>query len=175
VKGLGRRTALLALGGAVAGCGFRPIYAPRSNNPDGSQSELATVRIAPMADRAGQLLREELQARFDHGEALAKHYELVASFGLALDVIGVQQDTSATRLRYVGTSSWSLRSLSPSQAVLTSGSARALDGLNILDQQYFEADMAGETVTRRLANTLADQITIQVAAYFNRNPTPKAG
>ena len=172
MKTLGRRTALLALGGAVAGCGFRPVYAPRSANSDGPQSELATVRIAPMADRGGQLLREELQARFDHGEAVAKHYELVANFNVALDVIGVQQDTSATRLRYVATSSWSLKSLSPSQAVLTSGNARSLDGLNILDQQYFEADMAGETVTRRLANSLADQITVQVAAYFNRTPTP---
>ncbi len=170
---MARRTALLGLGAALGGCGFRPVYAPRSDRPDGSQSQLATIRISPMGERGGQLLRQELQARFDHGEALAKRYELSVAFGLTADVIGIQTDTSATRLRYVGTASWSLKTLGTAPTVLTSGSVRSLDGVNILDQQYFEADLAGETVTRRLARNLADLITVQVAAYFAR--TPAAG
>jgi LPS-assembly lipoprotein len=172
MTGLGRRAVLLSLGGALGGCGFRPVYAPRADRPDGSQSQLATVRIAPTGDRGGQLLREELQARFDHGEALAKRYELSAVFGLTADVIGIQTDTSATRIRYIGTASWSLKTLSPSQVVLTSGNTRSLDGLNIIDQQYFEQDLAGEAATRRLASALADQITIQVAGFFARTPQP---
>jgi LPS-assembly lipoprotein len=126
-----------------------------------------------MSDRGGQLLRQELQARFDHGEALAKRYELAVAFGLSADVIGIQQDTSATRVRYIGTASWSLKTLGTAPTVLSSGNARSLDGLNILDQQYFEQDLAGETVMRRLAVNLADQVTVQVAAYFAR--TPAAG
>jgi LPS-assembly lipoprotein len=171
--GLGRRAALLGLGGAVSGCGFHPIYAPRSDQPGGSQSQLAAIRVAPTGDRAGQLLRQELQARFDHGEALAKRYELVAAFALTEDLVGIQSDTSATRLRFIASASWSLRTLSTAPVVLTSGTSRSLDGANIIDQQYFELDLAGETVTRRLAASLADQITIQVAAYFAR--TPAAG
>jgi LPS-assembly lipoprotein len=126
-----------------------------------------------MGDRAGQLLREELQAHFDHGEALAKRYELVVVFGLSADVIGIQTDTSATRIRYVGSANWTLKTLGLTPVVLTSGTTRSLDGVNILDQQYFESDLAGETTTRRIATNLADQITIQVAAYFAR--TPAAG
>ncbi len=173
MTGLGRRATFLGLGSVLGGCGFRPVYGPRSDQPSGAQSQLATIRIAPTSDRGGQLLRQELQARFDHGEALAKRYELVVAFGLTADVIGIQTDTSATRLRYVGSASWSLKTLGTAPSVLTSGNARSLDGLNILDQQYFEMDMAGETVTRRLASNLADQITIQVASYFAR--TPAAG
>ncbi len=173
MKALARRAALFGLGGALSGCGFRPVYAPRSDQPGGSQSQLATIRVAPMGDRGGQLLRQELQARFDHGEALAKRYELVAAFGLSAEVIGIQTDTSATRLRYIGTANWSLKTVGTPAVVLTSGSVRSLDGVNILDQQYFESDLAGETVTRRLASNLADQVTLQVAAYFSR--TPAAG
>jgi len=167
---LGRRAALLGLGGAVSGCGFHPIYAPRTDQPAGAQAQLAAIRVAPMGDRVGQLVREELQARFDHGEALAKRYELTVGLGLTVDALGIQTDTSVTRLRYVGTASWSLKTVGTAPTVLSSGNARSLDGLNILDQQYFEQDLAGETVIRRLASNLADQITIQVASYFARNP-----
>ena len=170
---LGRRAALLGLGGALGGCGFHPVYAPRTGQPAGSQAELAAIRVAPLGDRLGQLVREELQARFDHGEALAKRYELAVALGLTVDALGIQTDTSVTRLRYIGTASWSLKTVGTAPTILSSGSARSLDGLNILDQQYFEQDLAGETVMRRVASNLADQITIQLAAYFAR--TPAAG
>ena len=167
----GRRAALTGFVAALSGCGFRPVYAPRDGQPNGAQAQLGTVRVAAIPERTGQLLRQELQARLDHGDALAKRYELVASFGLTVDAIGIQSDTSSSRLRYVGTSSWSLRTMGSPQAIVTSGNARSLDGLNVLDQQYFEADLASETVTRRLAANLADQITLELASYFARTPT----
>jgi LPS-assembly lipoprotein len=43
-----------------------------------------------------------------------------------------------------------------------------VDGLNVIDTQYFAMDLENEVVTRRLANALADQITIQLAAYFRK-------
>jgi LPS-assembly lipoprotein len=170
---LGRRSAILGLGLAVSGCGFRPAYAPRDSQPGGSQAELATIRVALIPERSGQLLRQELQARFDHGDAVAKRYELLVSFGVTEDIIGIQQDTTFTRLRMVGSGKWTLRSLDPAQTVVASGQARSLDGVNVIDQQYFEADLASETVTRRIATAVADQITLQLATYFAR--TPKAG
>ena len=155
----------------LAGCGFHPVYAPRSGGGGGGQAVLGTIRVAAIGERTGQLLRQELQARLDHGDALAKRYELVANFGLTVDAIGIQTDTSSTRLRYVGTSNWTLRTMGTPGVFVTSGNARSLDGLNILDQQYFEADLAGETVTKRLAANLADQITLALASYFARTPT----
>jgi LPS-assembly lipoprotein len=167
---LGRRAMMLSLGTAVAGCGFRPVYAPRPDEPGGSQAQLATIRVALMPERSGQLVRQELQARLDHGEALAKRYELSVGFSLAADIVGIQQDTTFTRLRYVGTANWTLKRLDPAQTVVTTGLARSLDGINILDQQYFAADLEGETVTRRIAAAVADQITLQLASYFARTP-----
>lgn len=170
MSAFGRRGLVLGLGAALSGCGFRPVYMPRETGAGGSQAQLGTVRIAQIGDRSGQLLRQELQARMDRGEGLAKKYELVVNFVLSSEVIGIQSDTSASRIRYVGTGAWSLKTIGIDQKVITTGTTRVLDGLNILDQQYFEADLTSETVIRRIATNLADNITLQLAAYFARLP-----
>jgi hypothetical protein len=51
---------------------------------------------------------------------------------------------------------------------LLSGTARSVDAFNVLDQQYFAADLSNEMVQKRIAEAVADQITLQLVAYFNR-------
>ena len=41
-----------------------------------------------------------------------------------------------------------------------------MDGFNVLDQRLFAADIDNEQVQRRLASTVADQIALQLAAFF---------
>jgi LPS-assembly lipoprotein len=43
-----------------------------------------------------------------------------------------------------------------------------MDAFNVLDQQYFAADLNTEQVQRRLASSVADQIAVQLAAFFRR-------
>ena len=65
-----RRASLLGLGGGLlglAGCGFRPLYAPVTTEDGGAEdirNELAAVRIGNIPERSGQLLRRDLQRRF---------------------------------------------------------------------------------------------------------------
>lgn len=155
--------------GLLAGCGFHPVYAPRSAS-GGAQRELAAIDVALLPDRSGQLLRQALQQRMDRGEGLPKRYTLSVSFGIASDSIGIRQDSTTTRIREVGTATWSLKALDPAQTQITNGTARALDGVNVIDQQYFAADLEAETTSRRIAESIADQITLQIAAYFGRHP-----
>ncbi|MCP5364309.1 MAG: hypothetical protein H6905_03595 [Hyphomicrobiales bacterium] len=63
------RTALSILATtAVLGCGFRPLYAPAGNSADGSAAaQLAAVHVDTIADREGQLLRNELVDLLDPG------------------------------------------------------------------------------------------------------------
>ena len=168
-----RRATLFGLMLGLAGCGFRPVYGPRSDQAGRSQEELGTIHVALLPERSGQLVRQALQARLDRGEGQAKRFELSVSVGVASDAIGVQQDTSITRVRLVGTANWTLKNFSPPQSVVTTGFARTLDGVNVLDQQYFDLDLEGESVTQRIAAALADQITLQLAAYFARLPTAR--
>lgn len=59
-------TAGLGLGG----CGFRPLYGPIAA-PDGGaggediRTELAAIRVGLIPERFGQLLRRDLQRRFE--------------------------------------------------------------------------------------------------------------
>jgi LPS-assembly lipoprotein len=52
---------------------------------------------------------------------------------------------------------------------LTSGTARAVDGYNVIDQQYFASDLESEAVQRRMVEAIAEQITLQVAMYFRQH------
>lgn len=171
-----RRLLILSTALGLSGCGFHPVYSSRGSQGSVAQSEMRTIYVEIIPDRPGQLLREALQQRLEGTEeSPARRYSLVVSFGIAGDAIGVQRDTTPNRLRESATATWTLKKLDPAGALVTNGVARALDGVNILDQQYFAADLEGEYAQRRLADNVADQITLQLASYFVRHrPTPAA-
>jgi LPS-assembly lipoprotein len=124
-----------------------------------------------MPERLGQLLRQALQTRFDRaGTGAAKRYDLTAQFGLSSEALNIEQNTSIpSRIRLVGTANWSLVTRDAQRKTLTSGTARAMDGFNLYDQQFFASDAQSEAVQRQLAAAVADQITLQLAAWFNRH------
>ena len=77
--------ALLGLGG----CGFRPLYAPVTA-ADGSQSdmadELSAVRVGPIYERTGQLLKRSLQRRLEDSQpGTPARYQLNVSIAVAAD------------------------------------------------------------------------------------------
>jgi len=168
----------LGLGLCATGCGFRPVYMPSaSGGPGIAARELAAIDVAIIPDRPGQLLRQALQKRFEgSGAGVARIYTLGVDYSIGGEGIAIQQDNSVTRIRLIARGSWSLRAQDPAQTRLANGSARAVDGLNIFDQQFFAADLENEAVQRRLAELVADQITIQLAAFFrHRAATASAG
>lgn len=166
------RRGLLALspGGLLAGCGFQPVYIPTaSGNAGVAQRELAAIHVDIIPDRPGQLLRQALQDRLAMGSSgVASRYNLRVGFGISGEGIAIQQNDTATRVRMIGSATWTLVAQDPGRTTVTSGSARTVDGLNIIDEQYFAADLENEVVQRRLADALADQITLQLAVFFRK-------
>ena len=163
----GAHVSLLFSVALLTGCGFRPLYGSAFNG-SGPQTEIAAIEVPIIPDRPGQVLQQALQQRFDQGQGIAKRYTLSVSLGIAGDAIAIQRDSTATRVRQVATATWTLKALDPARTLVTSGTARALDGVNIIDQQYFAADLEGETTTRRIVDTVADQIIQQIASFFAR-------
>ena len=49
-----------------------------------------------------------------------------------------------------------------------------MDGFNIIDEQYFAADLENEAVQRRLAEALADQITHPARRSISASERPRA-
>ncbi len=172
----GRRELLAGFGSlsliSLGGCGFAPVYGPRSaTGTNAAQDGLAATAVEIIPERSGQLLRQALQERCERfGAGVERRYSLQASFSVTDEGIAIQQDTAVTRLRVTGYAQYTLRSLDASRRTLTSGTARALDGLDIINQQFFAGDLEHEQVVRRLADAVADQISLQLADYFNAHP-----
>ncbi len=166
-----RRGALLTLGLAplLAGCGFTPLYRPsRAGNQGPVSDALASVSVDIIGDRPGQLLRQALQQRLEgSGSGIAHRYALAVNYSISGEGIAIQQDSTVTRLRLIGRAEWSLHAQDPNRTLLTHDRARAVDDVNILNQQYFASDLENETAQRRLADALADQIVTQLGAYFH--------
>lgn len=175
-----RRRGLLASAAALgvpalSGCGFRPLYMPQSGRGGVAETELSAVYVPVMAERAGQLLRQALQQRLEGpGYGAQKRYELITNPAIASEGLGIAADSSTTRFRYNGSANWTLRRLDTARTVLTSGTSRITDGLNIINSQFFAADVETETVTKRIVEALADQIVTQVAIFLKRQATPPA-
>ncbi len=165
-----RRLLTLGSAGMLAGCGFQPVYMPTASGRAGpAQRELAAININLIPDRPGQLLRQDLQERLasDSGET-PQRYDLAVTFTISGEGIGIQPDNAATRVRLIGSAHWTLKARDPDQSQISSGSARAMDALYVIDQQYFASDLENEQVQRRLASAVADQIAMQLAAFFRR-------
>jgi LPS-assembly lipoprotein len=165
-----RKLLMLGSAGALGGCGFEPVYMPTASGHAGpAQRELAAISVSLIPDRPGQLLRQDLQERLasDSG-ATPLRYDLSVTFRISGEGIGILQTDAATRIRLTGTARWTLKGRDPAQTQITSGSAHAIDAFNVLDQQYFAADLENEQVQKRLASAMADQIAMQLAVFFRR-------
>lgn len=161
------------LGGLVAlallgGCGFHPAYMPTASGEAGvAQREMAAVFVDNIGERSGQVLRQALQERFERaGPGIQRRYSLTVAYGIGGEGIAVQPNNSVTRVRVIGSASWYLVDQDPGKTRLAAGQARAVDGYNILNQQYFFGDLSNDASQKRLAEALADQIAIQVATWF---------
>ena len=121
-----------------------------------------------MVERSGQLFQAALQTRLDGtGPGVPRRYELRAPSSISVEQAGIQRDTSTTRFRLTASCSWSLVDLSPQRAQVASGTARVLDGYDIINQQYLSAEFESEDASRRIANNLADQVVEQIASFFD--------
>jgi LPS-assembly lipoprotein len=165
---LTRRAALIGAASTLSGCGFHPLYAPTSRGGLVSE-ELQAVYVAVMGERSGQLLRQALQRRFEGaGGSVAKKYELTGGLSVAGEGIAIQRDSSTTRFRLSANAPWTLRMLNVEQTVLTTGNAHVIDGLNVNNQQYFAVELEQAAAVRRMAETVADQITLDVASFLKK-------
>lgn len=159
----------------VAGCGFQPVYMPTaSGKPGVAQRELASVYVPVIPERPGQLLRQALQKRFGDDSGAASAYDLRVAFSISGEGIAIQTNTIASRIRFIGDASWTLVPRDAAQNPIASGSARAMDGINIFDEQYFAADLQTEAVQGRIAENIAQQIATQLAIWFRKQATQSA-
>ena len=157
--------ALLAATAALGGCGFRPLYG--SDAQGGSVADdLATVRIAPLSDRSGQVLHNFLRDRLNpYGQPSDPRFELRLAMREVTEETGIRRDETATRAILTVLANFVLVDLAD-QSAATEGQARASSAYNIIDNRYASSVSAGDARERAL-RSLADDIKVRLAAYFS--------
>jgi LPS-assembly lipoprotein len=166
-----RRSALAALGLlSLARCGFHPLYARGDHWASApARQELERVGIVLLHDRPGQLLQQALESKFGGASpSYQKRYMLSVDYSVPGEGIGIRSDYSPSHTRLIGRANWVLRANDPANTELVKGSAHLVDGTNNFDSQPFAGDLENEVVQARLADAIADQITYQLAAYFDK-------
>ena len=159
----------------LGGCGFQPVYMPTaSGKPGVAQRDLSSVFVEIIPERPGQLLRQALQERFGDDAGTPAAYSLRVAFGISGEGVAIETDNIATRIRFIGNATWTLVGHDDKRTPLTTGSARAIDGLNVFDSQYFASDLETEVEQQRIAENIATQIATQLAVWFRQQAPRQA-
>ncbi len=148
----------------LSACGFSPLY----GQPGADVAiQLDQVQVANIPERNGQMLRQSLETQFQAaGAPTVQRYVLQVNYSINVAGIGIQTDTSVTRNRFIATASWTLAPVGTPATPLTTGFASTENAANVIDQQYFALTLETTTIDQQLADTIAAQISTQVAAYF---------
>lgn len=164
-------TALALTAMALSACGYRPLYGKSSISPN-LQADLATVKVAPIYERPGQILRTELVQRFNPtGAKSATTYKLVVTLTERIRRLAVLKDTSATRANLRITASYRLVQNDTGKTA-RAGRLRAVASYNLISSDY-ATRIAEDNARESAIHNLAEQLHQQVAFYFH-NPSANA-
>jgi LPS-assembly lipoprotein len=158
---------ILLSGLLVSGCGFRPLYQEPEPGPGAASvgSQLAAVEIAPIPDRVGQLVRNDLlyHTRGREGDAGAD-YRLDVRLIESISELAVESTGFATRSNLRLAAVYTLTDLGTGRR-LVNGRSRAISSYNIVDAS-FSTLTAQNAARERAAARVAEDIRARLAAYF---------
>ena len=165
---LGRSVAAIFAGlvlAALGGCGFTPLYATQTASGPMSV-DLAAIRVAPIPDRLGQYVRNNLIDLLNpQGEPQTPAYRLIVRLSEDREGLAIERDTSITRYNYTLIAHYELRDAT--DHVVESGKARAIAAYNVVSSQF--ATLAAENDAQmRASREVAETIRLRLAAGFNR-------
>ena len=157
----------------LSGCGFQPIYGSANNSV--FRAEMREIAIAPIKNRIGQQLRNELERRITpKGRARVSRYVLTVKLTESKQGLAVKKSEIATRANLILRASYTVTRKSD-DANITSGNSRMITSYNILTQT-FATLMAEKDARKRGVREISVDITRKVAAFFelNRNKLTEA-
>lgn len=157
---------------ALSACGYRPLYGQNAVSTQ-AQADLASIYIAPIEDRAGQMLRSALSHRLSPKATNVKRlFTLDVTIEESIAELAVERDASATRGNLTLTAQYTLVRPSNGQ-IMTSGSATTVSSYNILTSDFATFSAKNDARTRAI-DDLAETLRLRLAIYF-QGPGSSAG
>ena len=163
-----RAAALLTVAAALlGGCSLHPLYTGGSRGT--VAQTLRSVSVAPIAGRAGWLVRGAIAERLGRPTGTAR-YRLEVELDDRIVGFGIRLDDAVTRERRTLRARYRLVDAELG-TVLLDATAGTDAGVDVVGSEY--ATVAAEqTALERLSQDLADQIVSRVALYATRTRTP---
>ncbi|AQS87627.1 hypothetical protein AA101099_2730 [Neoasaia chiangmaiensis NBRC 101099] len=160
----------------LSGCGFQPLYGSTGNGKPEVAQQMQDVFVANIPERTGQALRLALQEAMGGASSREPNgYTLQVSPGFSAQAIDIHGDNTSGRTRELGTAHWRLFTVEQTPRLLAEGDASTLDGYSPTFEQYFAQTLDQENTDTRVAQTLAANITQQVAVWFRTHNKPATG
>ena len=160
------RFALLSLFMLVTACGFQPVYGDLTGERAvTTQEQFAKVRIPPIAEREGQILRNHLIDQiYVNGIPRSPAYDLNIGLRFSQGAIDIDRDDSETRTQLTVTAQAFLVDRE-SQQNLWRADSRAITTFNVLDSPF--ATINSERTAREQAlQQIADDLVVRLGAFF---------
>ncbi len=165
---ISRRLTIAALLTAISlplgACGFEPLHAQR-----GAVATLPPIRIEPIPERAGQILRNYLLDRMaPRGEGGTQAYTLAIRLFEPRQVLALRRDDVISRMGYSAVASYELLDTAGKRVV--AGSSSYSTDYEITNSEF--ATLAAQQNAReRVLELVADDIRNQIAIEL-RAPLP---
>ncbi|MCJ9429828.1 LPS assembly lipoprotein LptE [Kordiimonas marina] len=147
----------------VSACGFTPLY-EAGGSSDAMRTQLASVEVAPIADRLGQIMRNQLTERLN--EAGVPAYRLEVTLHQETEVYGFRPDAAATQEQLTMKAHVIFISLKDGKKLFEDDlRARTAYDLVLSD---FATVAQREDSAKRLVLDLAERIHRRLALYFSK-------
>ena len=149
----------------LAGCGFHPLMG--QSDVGTATAELERIRVSSIADRSGQMLRNQLmQDLAPRGDAVASRYTLQVKLQEPRQEIALSRDESASRISYAANATFTLTDSATGRA-LFGGVASSTSTFEATNSEF--ASISAQLGARdRAVQEISADIRQQLAAYFGR-------
>jgi LPS-assembly lipoprotein len=143
------------------------MYGPRAREATPVSSDLAAVRVAPIPDRSGQVLRNQLVRLLNPAAGTQQgRYTLSVALKETINTFPVERSGFATAGNVEAVATYTLTEEATGNPVLA-GTSRAISGYNLLDNDFSTYVAAGDARTRAV-DQIAFEIRNRLAAHFSK-------
>ena len=157
----------------LGACGFRPLYGTAG---DGQVSDvMQNVEVIRIPDRIGQELHNELLDLLNpRGRPANPLHSLEVQLSETKQQLAIERTSFSTRANLIVRAVFYLRNPEdPERKPFHRGEATAIASYDVITEK-FATIMAEKNARSRAVQALAQDIRLQLAAYYNRSQTRSA-
>jgi LPS-assembly lipoprotein len=156
---------LAGLAGALSGCGFHPLYG--SHGDTAYDTELASIKVATIPDRPGQVLAEALREDLNPSDSdVAPRYVLEIKLSVTRADVGLLVNATASRSQVIVKADVTLKDIKSNTAVFHAAT-RTISAFDILTDDYATV-VAQHSAEDRSLHDLSNDIRTRLAVFLQQ-------